>query len=98
MIAVIDESGEARISIGLFAEAGVIEIADDGTKVRVTANRNLAFSLIALLRVAIAQVDVLRGVPVAHGGRHAGRGVAASASRHGVSIEWPSDTPGNLPT
>jgi hypothetical protein len=61
IMTVVATSGEERITLTFFAEPGTLSISGEESRFELTMNRSVAFSLISLLRVAVAQVPVLRG-------------------------------------
>ena len=87
MMSVVTDAGEGWIHFVFCDEPGEFELSDDGSRTTLRLSRGVALSLVALLRVAAAQFPLLGarqegGPPLA---------VQAEATRHAVSVAWPSD-------
>jgi hypothetical protein len=95
LMSVMTETGEDWIHLSFSNEAGVFEITDDGGETKLVLTRSLSLSLVALLRVALAQFDLLHARTVLRDVQpEDGMKVRAEASRRSVLIAWPSGADG----
>jgi hypothetical protein len=102
MMSVVTETGEDWIHVVFFNERGVFELGDDGRETKLLLSRTLAMSLLALLRIALAQFAVLHGPSASEGDaarRQADRSVGVEevrveASRQTLCLVWPSAAEG----
>lgn len=98
MMSVAMSNGEDWVHFAFSNEVNEFELTNNGVDTRVILSRPVAFSLVALLRVALAQFSVLRGdtgtTDDGRAERTAGAVVRAEAARRSVTITWPSDVEG----
>jgi hypothetical protein len=101
MMSVVTEAGQDWIHVVFFNERGVFELSEDGRETRLLLSRTLALSLLALLRVALAQFAILHwpsqaaemATPPMEPSRRVEE-MRVEASRQTLSVVWPSGAEG----
>jgi hypothetical protein len=96
MMSIVTEAGEEWVYLTFYSEQGVFELTDDATETKLILSRGLAMSLVALLRVALAQFSILREAPEPRGDtvRETGIEPRVQVSRDIALVAWPSGGPG----
>src|ERR1051325_1349898 len=92
IMSVVTEAGENCVHLVFFNDTGEFDLIDDGPETKLILSRPLALSLVALLRVALAQFPVLHGrsEPWENMATTRRLDVRVEPSRHTLSVVWPS--------
>lgn len=96
VMSVATETGEDWIHLAFFNERDALEVTDDGIETKVVLGRPVALSLVALLRVALAEFELLhaQSATVCRPNRDDGVVVTAVASQHSLVVTWQSGVTG----
>ncbi|HEY2516910.1 MAG TPA: hypothetical protein VGI39_38830 [Polyangiaceae bacterium] len=95
LMSVATESGEDWVHIAFSKEsAGSLVATDDGMEAKLVLARAVALSFVALLRIALAQFELMREQADSRAKLDHGIVVNAEASRETAVVVWPSSLPG----